>query len=81
MCSTNFILNMKHTLIDYKELAHSWSIVNFLIEKHPIQFKSFVKKIISGKNGKKTQVPLLKEVFNWTLKDFETQWYKYIKKE
>ena len=72
------LLNIDQNAMTHKELAHTWSMVTFLIEDHPAKFRSLVSKL--KEQGTKQQFAIIKEVFGWSPKDFEKEWHKYLKR-
>jgi hypothetical protein len=76
----SIILNIDLNAMTHRELAHAWSMVTFLIDEHKENFKKFVNGMIQQEGGKKSQLAMMKEAFNWGQKDFEKEWKSYLKR-
>lgn len=73
------VLNIDLNAMTSRELAHAWSMNTFLIDNHPDKFRAMMDAF--KERGKKDQVNILKEVFQWGVKDFEKEWHKFLKKK
>lgn len=73
------ILNIDLNAMTYRELAHAWSMVTFLVENHADKFRGITDAF--KERGKKEQLVIFKEILQWTTKDFEKEWHKFLKRK
>ncbi|MBI4564536.1 MAG: hypothetical protein HY716_07595 [Planctomycetes bacterium] len=57
------------------ETVKAWSMVDFLITEHREKFIEFMTKLRGQREDEDAKI--LKEVFGWTLEDFDARWQAY----
>ncbi|MEK7485650.1 MAG: hypothetical protein AABZ60_15105 [Planctomycetota bacterium] len=79
LANFSILLNIDLNSMTFRELAHAWSMNTFLIDTYPDKFRMMMD--LFKERGKKEQIPILKESYEWAPKDFEKEWQKYLKRK